>query len=141
MIFSFRHFLLETIRTKVSFLLKEKSDKNFVMKFQNFFVTLYKAHLDLGFFVMMFIALASAAIIFLSGCASDGGSGRKTFTLPDSDTNSTAHGAAFTGSWMFARKPMTSHADWKPTPFYFKVCDQTNAANYYSRTSYSCNEN
>ena len=75
----------------------------------------------------------------LSACASGEG-GRKTFVLPDSDTGNTAHGAAYTGSAMYLRKPMPSHADWKPQEFYFKVCSQGSGANYYSKTSYSCNE-
>ena len=75
----------------------------------------------------------------LSGCSSTSDS-KKTFIMPDSDSGSTAHGAAFTGSAMFLRKPMPSHSDWQPQAFYYKVCDQVTAATYYSRTSYSCNE-
>lgn len=91
----------------------------------------------------VFVVIVS---FLLLACASGDGGGRggarsaKTFVLPDTDAGSTAHGAAYTGSAIFLRKPMPSHADWRPQEFYFKVCSQATAANYYSKTSYSCNE-
>ena len=88
---------------------------------------------------MLFILYALLCTTALTGCSSTGDS-KKTFIMPDSDSGSTAHGAAFTGSAMFLRKPMPSHADWQPQAFYYKVCEQASAATYYSRTSYSCNE-
>lgn len=87
----------------------------------------------------LFILYALLCTTVLAGCSSTSDS-KKTFIMPDSDSGSTAHGAAFTGSAMFLRKPMPSHADWQPQAFYYKVCEQASAATYYSRTSYSCNE-
>ena len=84
---------------------------------------------------VLFIVMAT---FLLMACAS--GDGKKTFVLLDTDAGSTAHGAAYTGSAMYLRKPMPSHADWQPSEFYFKVCSQTTAATFYSKTSYSCSE-
>ncbi|MAE75085.1 MAG: hypothetical protein CL675_13410 [Bdellovibrionaceae bacterium] len=54
------------------------------------------------------------------------------------DDNSNAVGAAYTGEASYPRKPMKSHADWRPLLFYFKECTEVGQKFYYSKTAYDC---
>ena len=69
------------------------------------------------------------------GCASE----PKTIGLEDYDfPESTAHGAAYRADAMHIRRPMPSHADWKPLQFYYKTCTEIGEQTFYSKTSYEC---
>lgn len=85
-----------------------------------------------------FLKLGFAALlaVVVVGCASmdDGDYGY----LPESDTASTADGAAFTADSMMYRKGMPQHADAKPLEFYYKTCTKMDGAAFYSKTSYEC---
>lgn len=60
--------------------------------------------------------------------------------LPESDSESTAEGSAFTGAAMHFRKSMpkkkpTAEQNWD---FYFKHCSTNGNQTYFSKTSYDC---
>ncbi len=76
------------------------------------------------------------AVLALGACASE----PKTIGFEDYDDNSKAHGAAYRADAMHTRRPMPSHSDWKPLPFYFKHCTEIGEASFYSKTSYICTE-
>jgi len=82
------------------------------------------------------LLFGSLLVFVVVSCASmdDGDYGY----LPESDTASTADGAAFTADSMMFRKGMPQHADAKPLEFYYKSCTKMNEAAFYSKTSYEC---
>lgn len=60
--------------------------------------------------------------------------------IPESDSESTADGEAFTAAAMHFRKRMparkpTVEQDWE---FYFKHCAMNGNESYFSKTSYDC---
>ncbi|MBX3021937.1 MAG: hypothetical protein KF799_09700 [Bdellovibrionales bacterium] len=71
-------------------------------------------------------------LLSVSGCASD------PYLLPESDSESTAPGAAFTGAGMYMRKPMPDRRDAKPWEFYYKRCSMSGDSSAFSRTVYEC---
>ncbi|MGE4131313.1 MAG: hypothetical protein AB7F86_06720 [Bdellovibrionales bacterium] len=79
------------------------------------------------------LLLASSA--FLTNCASSSSSG---YFWPESDSESTAPGAAFTADSMHFRKSMPERREPKPWVFYYKDCAMNGDASYFSRTSYDC---
>ena len=83
-------------------------------------------------FVILILSLAMSFSIL--SCESK----PKTIGLEDYGENSQAHGAAFRADAMTIRRPMPSHADWKPLQFYFKHCTEIGEGSYYSKTSYEC---
>ena len=70
--------------------------------------------------------------LLLVSCASG------TIGQEDYDENSTARGPAYVSDAIHVRKPMKSHADWRPIPFYYKHCTDIGKKFYYSKTAYDC---
>jgi hypothetical protein len=82
-----------------------------------------------------FVFLATL-LIWLSACATN----PRTIGTEDLDENSQADGGAFRVDAMQVRRPMPSHADWKPQEFYYKHCSPSSDVPFYSKTAYSCTD-
>lgn len=81
---------------------------------------------------VLFISL----LFLLLGCSTTGQ--HSTIGQEDYDAENSAHGAAYRVDALHIRRPMPSHADWKPVQFYFKHCTEIGERFYYSKTSYEC---
>lgn len=82
--------------------------------------------------------------VFINACAStdsadskSGGSSSYVY-IPELDSGSRAHGAAFTADAMHFRQPIPDRSGWKPLEFYFKHCTEIGEESYFSKTSYDC---
>lgn len=80
----------------------------------------------------MWRVLIFITYLLTGGCASS------PYMLPESDSESTAEGAAWTGSGMYSRKAMPDRRDWKPWEFYYKHCSMGAADQDVSKTAYEC---
>jgi hypothetical protein len=84
--------------------------------------------------------LLNIKVLFLLSLSIGCAQSPKTIGLEEYDQNSQAHGAAYRVDAMHIRKPMPSHADWKPLEFYFKKCTEMGEGSFYSKTSYVCTD-
>ncbi len=84
-------------------------------------------------FLLIFTVMTA---FFDLSCAS----GPEGLGMQNYDKNSKAAGAAYRADVMNTRRPMPSHADWRPLDFYYKHCSEIGDESYYSKTSYSCSE-
>lgn len=73
-------------------------------------------------------------LAWMVGCASSD----RQF-MAESDTNSQADGAAFTGDSMLYRKLMPVR-NYQPLEFYYKHCTELGSQTYYSKTAYGCTD-
>jgi len=84
--------------------------------------------------IKAYLALGASILLLLTGC------GSSPYMLPESDTNSTAPGAAFTGDGMLFRKAMPDHRNFQRWEFYYKHCSGTGDEGYRSMTAYQCSD-
>lgn len=79
------------------------------------------------------LKLTFSLMFFILGCATtDSGS------IGLDEYESDAAGAAFITDAISIRRPMRSHADWKPWEFYYKSCSEIGEKYYYSKSAYDC---